>query len=131
MDFCRARAEREVIVAGGGFAGAWKIAGVDGTTYTVIGSEDDLEDPTGTVITMEGEHVVQAVAVFGDLIVAVGSDAEVRGLTSPKTRVVDLNGRTMTPGFYAAHDHFPGSGRAALTVSAKPAASTARPPLSG
>ena len=85
----------------------------------------------GTVITMEGEHVVQAVAVFGDLIVAVGSDAEVRGLTSPKTRVVDLNGRTMTPGFYAAHDHFPGSGRAALTVSAKPAASTARPPLSG
>jgi len=69
----------------------------------------------GTVITMEGERVVQAVAVFGDLIVAVGSDAEVRGLTSPKTRVVDLNGRTMTPGFYAAHDHFPGSGRAAVT----------------
>lgn len=45
----------EVIVAGGGFAGAWKIAGVDGTTYTVISSEDDLEDPTGTVITMETE----------------------------------------------------------------------------
>ena len=69
----------------------------------------------GTVITMEGERVVQAVAVFGDLIVAVGSDAEVRGLTSPKTLVVDLNGRTITPGFYAAHDHFPGSGRAAVT----------------
>ena len=69
----------------------------------------------GTVITMKGERVVQAVAVLGDLIVAVGSDAEVRGLTGPETRVVDLDGRTMTPGFYAAHDHFPGSGRAAVT----------------
>lgn len=69
----------------------------------------------GTVVTMEGERVVQAVAVLGDLIVAVGSDAAVRGLAGPETRVVDLNGRTMTPGFYAAHDHFPGSGRVAVT----------------
>ena len=69
----------------------------------------------GTVITMEGERVVQAVAVLGDLIVAVGSDAEVQALGGPETRVVDLDGRTMTPGFYAAHDHFPGSGRVAVT----------------
>ncbi len=69
----------------------------------------------GTVVTMEGERVVQAVAVLGDLIVAVGSDAAVRGLAGPETRVVDLDGRTMTPGFYAAHDHFPGSGRVAVT----------------
>ena len=69
----------------------------------------------GTVVTMEGERVVQAVAVLGDLIVAVGSDATVRGLAGPETRVVDLDGRTMTPGFYAAHDHFPGSGRVAVT----------------
>ena len=69
----------------------------------------------GTVITMEGDQRLQAVAVLGDLIVAVGSDAEVRGLAGPETRVVDLDGRTMTPGFYAAHDHFPGSGRVAVT----------------
>ncbi len=69
----------------------------------------------GTVITMEGERVVQAVAVLGDLIVAVGSDAEVQALGGPETRVVDLDGRTMTPGFYAAHDHFPGAGRVAVT----------------
>ena len=69
----------------------------------------------GTVVTMEGERVVQAVAVLGDLIVAVGSDAAVWGLAGPETRVVDLDGRTMTPGFYAAHDHFPGSGRVAVT----------------
>ena len=30
------------------------------------------------------------------------------------TRIVDLDGKAMLPGFYAAHDHFPGSGRVAL-----------------
>ena len=38
----------------------------------------------GTVVTMEGERVVQAVAVLGDLIVAVGSDAEVRALAGQR-----------------------------------------------
>ena len=33
----------------------------------------------GTVVTMEGERVVQAVAVLGDLIAAVGSNAAVSG----------------------------------------------------
>ena len=69
----------------------------------------------GTVVTMEGDQTAQAVAVLGDNIVAVGSDAEVGPLAGPQTRVVDLQGRTMTPGFYAAHDHFPGSGRVAVT----------------
>ena len=69
----------------------------------------------GTVVTMEGDQTAQAVAVLGDNIVAVGSDAEVGPLAGPQTHVVDLQGRTMTPGFYAAHDHFPGSGRVAVT----------------
>ena len=69
----------------------------------------------GTVITMEDDRTAQAVAIFGDQIVAVGSDAEIGPLSGPGTRVVDLDGRTMTPGFYAAHDHFPGSGRVKVT----------------
>ena len=69
----------------------------------------------GTIVTMEGDQTAQAVAVLGDNIVAVGSDAEVGPLAGPQTHVVDLQGSTMTPGFYAAHDHFPGSGRVAVT----------------
>ncbi len=69
----------------------------------------------GTIVTMEGDQTAQAVAVLDDNIVAVGTDAEVGPLAGPQTRVVDLQGRTMTPGFYAAHDHFPGSGRVAVT----------------
>ena len=69
----------------------------------------------GTVITMEGDQIVEAVAVLGDAIVAVGGTAEIQALAGPDTRMVDLDGHTMTPGFYAAHDHFPGSGRVAVT----------------
>ena len=96
-------------------AGAFVTAIAAGCTAPGGGLAPDTIWVNGTVITMEGEQVVQAVAVLGDLIVAVGGDAEVRALAGPQTRVVDLDGRTMTPGFYAAHDHFPGSGRVAVT----------------
>ncbi len=96
-------------------AGAFVTALAAGCTAPAGGLAPDTIWVNGTVVTMEGEQVVQAVAVLGDDIVAVGSDAEVRALAGPQTRVVDLDGRTMTPGFYAAHDHFPGSGRVAVT----------------
>lgn len=49
---------------------------------------------------------VEALAVRGDRIVAVGTTAEVRGLVTPKTEVVDLRGRFVAPGFNDAHLHF-------------------------
>ena len=70
----------------------------------------------GVVVTMDMvARTVEAVAVRGDEIVAVGSNDEALALAGPSTRTVDLEGRTMTPGLYAAHDHFPGSGRVAVS----------------
>ncbi len=69
----------------------------------------------GVVVTMNGDQVVQAVAVRGDEIIAVGSDQEVQELVGASTEVIDLDGKTMLPGFYAPHDHFPGSGRVAVS----------------
>ena len=69
----------------------------------------------GVVITMNGDQVVQAVAVRGDEIIAVGSNQEVQELVGTSTEVIDLEGKTMLPGFYAPHDHFPGSGRVAVS----------------
>ena len=69
----------------------------------------------GTIITMEGDEVAEAVAIFGDEVVAVGTSSALQTMAGPETEVVDLAGRTMTPGFYAPHDHFPGSGRIAVT----------------
>jgi predicted amidohydrolase YtcJ len=48
----------------------------------------------------------EALAVRGDLIVAVGTTAEVRRLLPPKAEVVDLRGRFVAPGFNDAHLHF-------------------------
>lgn len=71
----------------------------------------------GQIVTMDAEaRTVEAVAVRGDEIVAVGGSREVGLMAGPGTRVVDLEGRTMTPGFYAPHDHFPWAGAIAVTT---------------
>src|SRR3974377_1786623 len=48
---------------------------------------------------------VQALAVRGGLIQAVGTDEEIRQVTGPGTRVVDLGGRLALPAFGGAHVH--------------------------
>ena len=46
-----------------------------------------------------------ALAVRDGRIVAVGNDEDVRGHIGSRTRVVELGGRTVTPGFQDAHIH--------------------------
>lgn len=71
----------------------------------------------GTIVTVdERGTIAEAVAVKGDRIVMVGSDSEIRRLAGGSTTTVDLAGKTMAPGFYAAHDHFPGSGMTAVSM---------------
>jgi len=48
----------------------------------------------------------QAVAVRDGRIAAVGSDAEIRRLAGPGTRVVDAGGGMLVPGFIDTHVHF-------------------------
>jgi predicted amidohydrolase YtcJ len=75
----------------------------------------DVAYVNGTVITMDGAtSTAEAVAVNDGRITAVGSTADIRKLASAATRVVDLQGQTMLPGFIDAHSHFPGSGTSAL-----------------
>ena len=53
----------------------------------------------------------QAVAVWGDRIVAVGSNGDVEAWRGPKTQVVDAGGKLLLPGFNDSHVHFVGGGR--------------------
>jgi predicted amidohydrolase YtcJ len=60
----------------------------------------------GDVVTVdERRPAAEAVAVARGRIVAVGSTAEVLALVGPETRVVDLDGRTLAPGFVDGHGH--------------------------
>jgi predicted amidohydrolase YtcJ len=47
----------------------------------------------------------QAVAIEDGLFSAVGSNAEIRGLAGPATRVIDAGGRLATPGLIESHVH--------------------------
>ncbi|MFJ5265126.1 amidohydrolase [Streptomyces sp. NPDC088387] len=68
-------------------------------------TQADLVLTSGHVITADPSHPrATTVAVTGDRIVAVGGD-EVRALAGPRTRVVDLGGRALLPGFQDAHVH--------------------------
>lgn len=60
----------------------------------------------GKVVTAnQAGDVAEAVAVRDGEIVAVGSNAEILELASGVTRRVDLQGRTMIPGFNDNHVH--------------------------
>ena len=63
----------------------------------------------GSVITVDPqERVAAAVAIAGNRIAAVGSEQEISGFVGPRTRVVDLNGRALLPGFIDSHAHVEG-----------------------
>lgn len=70
-------------------------------------SPADLVLINGKIITVDpGDRVAEAVAVRGGRIVAVGTNAEVQALAGGRTQVVDLHGRTATPGLIDIHVHF-------------------------
>jgi predicted amidohydrolase YtcJ len=50
-------------------------------------------------------HVVQALAIVRNDIVAAGTDAEIRLLIGSHTKIIDLRGKTALPGFIDAHTH--------------------------
>jgi predicted amidohydrolase YtcJ len=59
---------------------------------------------------------VTAIAVTDGTITAIGSDAEILKLKSPKTKVVDLHGAFAMPGFNDAHTHMGNAGRQQLAI---------------
>jgi len=80
-----------------------------GAPEVAAGAGPDLILHDAVVLTMDADapHAT-AVAITGERIVAVGSDAEVLPLAGAGTAVVDLDGRTVTPGFIDSHGHWIG-----------------------
>lgn len=66
----------------------------------------DLVFLSGGVYTVDPQRPwAEAVAVLDGRIEAVGSNAELRPYVGKGTRVVDLDGRMLLPGFHDAHVH--------------------------
>jgi len=61
-------------------------------------------------------RVEGSLAVRGGRIVYLGPDAGAERFRGPRTRVIDLAGRTVTPGLIDAHSHLLGLGRALAEV---------------
>ena len=66
----------------------------------------DLVFVNGNVVTVDRAFsVAQAVAVSDGRFVRVGRNEEVQALAGQQTRVVDLRGQTVVPGFIDTHPH--------------------------
>jgi predicted amidohydrolase YtcJ len=67
----------------------------------------DLVLTNGTILTVDpSDSVAQSVAITGGQIVAVGTSDAVKARIGANTTVVDLHGRTATPGLIDSHVHF-------------------------
>jgi predicted amidohydrolase YtcJ len=64
---------------------------------------------------------VQALAVRDGRIEAIGSDAAIARYAGPRTRVLDLHGAFVTPGFIEGHGHLMGTGQDAMELRLGPA----------
>jgi predicted amidohydrolase YtcJ len=68
--------------------------------------EPDLVIRNARIVTMDDTRPeAEALAVRGELIVAIGSNEESESWVGPETKVVDLSGKTVVPGINETHIH--------------------------
>ncbi len=72
----------------------------------------------GKVYTVDDSRpMVSAFAVRNGRILFAGSDGEVRSLSGPRTKIVDVGGATVIPGMVDAHAHLAGLGNSLSNVN--------------
>lgn len=74
----------------------------------------------GQVVTVDAENrIMEAVAVKGNQILAAGSNEEIRQHIHADTKIIDLQGKSLLPGFIDAHLHITIYGTNKLGVDCK------------
>jgi len=80
-------------------------------------SEADLVILNGNIYTVnEDQPKVEAVAVIDGKISFAGEEAGAKKLMGDNTKVIDLKGKTMTPGLIESHAHFLGIGYSKMNL---------------
>jgi len=83
----------------------------------------DLVLRNGKIVTVDPDQPeVQALAVTGDRIAAVGSNDQIDARVGPGTQVIDLGGKLAVPGFIEGHAHFDSLGDAQMMLDLTQAA---------
>ncbi|WP_441278121.1 amidohydrolase [Tardiphaga sp. 172_B4_N1_3] len=95
------------------------IAGAIAIGASVLPAVAQQSDPSapqvvltgGKILTLDGQSTIaQALAIRDGKILAVGSDAAIKPLAGPQTRVIDLAGKSVVPGLIDTHAHFKAAG---------------------
>ncbi len=77
----------------------------------IVKNPADLILINGVVATLDDTNpTAEAVAIKDGKIFAVGSTEEIKNYLSDSTKVIDLNGKFVAPGFNDSHAHFLGIG---------------------
>src|SRR5438445_3342440 len=98
---------------------------------TISMAQDQPSQPKADIILLHGNiytgvevpssfHAMQrveALAIGGDRVQAVGTENEILKLKGPQTQVINLDGHFVMPGFNDAHLHLASAGYQRLTVN--------------
>jgi predicted amidohydrolase YtcJ len=94
------------------------LASIDGGGQQSASVAADMVLLNGKIVTVEeGKPQVEAIAIVGARIAALGTSAEIKRFIGQKTQVIDLNGQLVVPGFVEGHAHFNGVGLAQLNLN--------------
>lgn len=75
----------------------------------------------GNIITIDDANpFAQSLAIKNGLILDIGNNQEILKYKSADTKLIDLSGKTVVPGFIDAHSHFGGVGTQALVANLLP-----------
>lgn len=99
------------------------LVAVFGLCWTVLATAQvaDTIYHNGPVLTVDDNlPLAEAVAVKDGRILAVGSESEVLALAGDSTRLMDLDGKTLVPGFVESHGHTYMMGIQATTANLLP-----------
>jgi predicted amidohydrolase YtcJ len=78
-----------------------------GLGQSSAGADSDLILVNGKIITVDArDSIAEAIAIHNGRITAVGGNDEIRKSAAKGARVIDLRGRTATPGLIDTHCHF-------------------------
>ena len=82
-----------------------------------VKSSPDIIFTNASIWTASNDTARQeAIAISGEEIIAIGTTEEIMAFAGPQTKIIDLNGRFVVPGFIDSHTHFISGGQQLASV---------------